>query len=478
MSERREEEAPDSMEEACVLCGRAAADPVLCGQKINTEDFCAHFFCLIFASELFYWQDEESGMLASDPNELCRTVVRAAQKKCFVCGERGAAITCCWEGCDRSFHLPCAMEGECITQYFALHSSFCREHRPEQEVEAAPENTTECLICLEPVEDRKSYRTMVCPACKHAWFHRGCIQGQAVCADISFSCPLCRDKRAFLVDMLTMGIRIPLRNPSQDNEPPDEELIQRHSRCDARECLCPGGREQAEERGPWELLLCSSCAAEGTHRRCSNLRTSRTSWECESCADRGTDSSDSSELAASGTGSRSGSGSSHNLTAQDSSSSSTGSQVTLEPSHDFPVLQGSSSSSSPGPDHRQRRSRVQRQAQTPYSRPRRRQERSRAPAPSAESSTPSQAALGTSHSSPVLESSSPSTASQLPAESSCPSPARESGSSSSRRGPMRIRDRSRVEHRSQNPYSRRGRRHGTSRALSPRAGPDPPPPAQ
>uniref|UniRef100_A0A8D0FYU2 G2E3 ligase n=1 Tax=Strix occidentalis caurina TaxID=311401 RepID=A0A8D0FYU2_STROC len=255
-------------------------------------------------------------------------------EKCFVCGDSGAAITCCWEGCNCSFHLPCAMEGECITQYF--YPSFCREHRPEQEVEAAPDKNTECLICLEPVEDRKSYHTMVCPACKHAWFHRGCIQVGAVP-----SCPRHgRDKHDFLVDMLTMGIRIPLRLVSF------EPLIQRHSRCDARVCLCPRGREQAEERGPWELLLCSSCAAEGTHRRCSNLGTSRTSWECET------------------------------------------------------------------------------------------------------------------------------------SESSCPSPAPESGSRSRCRGPVRMRDRSRVERRAQNPYSRRGRRRGSSRALSPRSGPDPPPPAQ
>uniref|UniRef100_A0A8C0FP47 RING-type domain-containing protein n=1 Tax=Bubo bubo TaxID=30461 RepID=A0A8C0FP47_BUBBB len=196
--------------------------------------------------------------------------------KCFVCGKNGAAITCCQEGCDRSFHLPCAMEGECITQYFAPHRSFCREHRPEQQVEAALEKNTDCLICMEPVEDRKSYHTMVCPACKHAWFHRGCIQARY--AGISFNCPVCRDQHDFLLDMLTMGIRIPLRLVS----------CLRHSRCDARVCLCPGGREQAEEEGPWELLLCSSCGAEGTHRRCSNLRTRRTSWECESCAGQGT----------------------------------------------------------------------------------------------------------------------------------------------------------------------------------------------
>ncbi|CAM9105463.1 unnamed protein product, partial [Bubo scandiacus] len=472
MSERKQE-SPDSMEEVCVLCGRAAADPDLCGHKIKLEGLCAHLFCLFFASELFYWQDEESGVLGFLPEDIRCTVEWAAQKKCFVCGESGAAITCCWEGCERSFHLPCAMEGECVTQYFAPHSSFCREHRPEQEVEAALEKNTECLICLEPVEDRKSYHTMVCPTCKHAWFHRGCIQGQAACAGIAFNCPICRNEYEFLMDMLTMGIRIPLRLPSWDNRPLDEALTERHSRCDARECLCPGGREQAEERGPWELLLCSSCAAEGTHRRCSNLRTSRTSWECESCAGQGTASSDSSELAGSGTAGRSGSGSSHDSTATESSSPSTGSQPASGPSDDSPVLQGSSSSSSPGPDHRQRCSRVQRRAQTPYSRPRRCRERSRVLAPSAESSTPGQAALGTSHSSPVPERSGPSTGSQAASGPSQDSPALAGSSSLSRHGPARMRDRSRMERRAQNPYSRRGRRRGTSHAPSPRvpAGP-------
>lgn len=39
---------------------------------------------------------------------------------------------------------------------------------------------------------------------------------------------------------------------------------------------------------PWELLLCSSCAAEGTHRRCSGLTNCTESWECDNCARLGT----------------------------------------------------------------------------------------------------------------------------------------------------------------------------------------------
>ncbi|KAM9276674.1 PHD finger protein 7-like [Morus bassanus] len=248
----RKRKAPDSMEQACMLCRRAEADPDICGHKLEKRGLCAHVFCLYFANELFQQRVAEVGLIGFLPEDIRRTVKRAAQKHCFVCGESGAAITCHETGCDRSFHLPCAVEGGCVTQILHQYRSFCWEHRPEQAVDAAPEENTTCLICLDPVGDRKSYHAMVCPACKHAWFHRGCIQGQAACAGIScFQCPLCKDKELFLLEMLTMGIRIPFR--------------------------------------PWQLLLCCSCAAEGTHRRCSYLRNSTASWECDSCAGLGTD---------------------------------------------------------------------------------------------------------------------------------------------------------------------------------------------
>ncbi|XP_026722860.1 PHD finger protein 7-like [Athene cunicularia] len=480
---KRREEALDLMEQACMLCGQAAADLVLWGQKVEQEELCAHLFCLIFASKLRYWQDEESGQRRFIPEDIACIVERVVDKQCFICGESGAAITCCWEGCDRSFHLPCAIAGECVTQYFLPHRSFCREHRPEQEVGAAPEKTN-CLICLEPVEDGKSFHTLVCPVCREAWFHRGCIQGQAQYAgSISFKCPLCRDKYNFLHGMLTMGIRIPVRLPSWDNRPLGEARMERHSCCNTRQCLCPGGREQAEEQGPWELLLCSSCAAEGTHRRCANLSTSRSTWECGPCAGQGTASSDCSELAGSGTGSPSGPGSSQGSPVPQSSSPSPASQLPAE-SCPSPALEGSSSSRR-GPVRRRDSSRLERRAQNPYSRPGRRHETSRVPSPHAASSdcselagsgTGSPSGPGSSQGSPVPQSSSPSPASQLPAES-CPSPALE-GSSSSRRGPVRRRDSSRLERRAQNPYSRPGRRHETSRVPSPHAGPDPPPMAQ
>ncbi|CAM9362718.1 unnamed protein product [Bubo scandiacus] len=333
----RKRKAPDSMEQACMLCGRAAADPDICGHKIQQQGLCAHVFCLFFANKLSQQPLEDMGLMGFLPEDIRRTIERAAEKQCFVCGKSGAAIACRQEGCDRSFHLPCAAEGGCVTQFYFQYRSFCGEHSPEQAVEAAPEKGTTCLLCLDVVGDRKSYGTIVCPACKHAWFHRGCIQGLAVRDGIPcFRCPLCRDRDAFSSEMLSMGIRIPFRLPSQDPHAYDD-LSERHSRCDACECLCPGGREQAEAQGPWELLLCCSCAAEGTHRRCSRLRTSTASWECDSCAGVGTASSGSSELTGPST-------------RPETSSPSTGSQAASEPSHSSPVLEGSSCSSPPGPD--------------------------------------------------------------------------------------------------------------------------------
>ncbi|XP_064496802.1 PHD finger protein 7-like, partial [Pseudopipra pipra] len=233
-------------------------------------------------------------------------------QSCCICGQSGATIACCQTDCDLSFHLPC------VTQFMPPYRAFCPAHSPQQAVEATPEPGTQCLICLEPVEDRKTFNTLVCPACMTAWFHRDCsqvgvvlsprgaqqglsstrgslwllvflLQGQALRSGfLSLQCPICRNRHTFLRDMVTMGIRIPFRPPSWEGINVFTELGERHRHCDARECLFPGGRQEAEEEGPWELLWCSSCAAEGTHRPCSGLRASITSWEWDGCAGLGT----------------------------------------------------------------------------------------------------------------------------------------------------------------------------------------------
>ena len=51
--------------------------------------------------------------------------------------------------------------------------------------------------------------------------------------------------------------------------------------------LCPHNQQPLCFPRSWQMLLCSSCAAKGIHRRCSYLRNSATTWQCDCCAGLG-----------------------------------------------------------------------------------------------------------------------------------------------------------------------------------------------
>eukprot|EP00076_Gallus_gallus_P035339 XP_025000877.1 uncharacterized protein LOC101748547 [Gallus gallus] len=281
----RKKEAPKSGKPVCMLCRRARVDPDICGQTSADGGLCAHRFCLFFANGLLKWKRPTGGIFGFPPDAIQHTIQLADQKRCFVCRGKGAAISCAETGCERSFHLPCAEKGECVTQYFGQHRSFCCEHRPRQAAEAAPSHNTLCVICLEPVGDSTSYHTMVCPTCKQAWFHRGCIRKQAMhAATMLFVCPVCRGKARFRAKMAKLGIQIPVRRPSWWDDEAYQALRERHRRCDVSICYYRRGREEAEEQGLWQLLLCRSCAANGTHWYCSYWYSRGGTWECDTCA--------------------------------------------------------------------------------------------------------------------------------------------------------------------------------------------------
>ncbi|XP_042678898.1 PHD finger protein 7-like [Centrocercus urophasianus] len=300
MAEKKDED-PNSGEPVCVLCGRAQVNPDICGQTFASGGLCAHEFCLFFANGLLEWRSLAGEIFGFPIGAIQHTVQLAGQKNCFVCGERGAAINCADTGCERSFHLPCAEDGECVTQHFGQHRSFCWEHRPRQAAEATPSQNTVCVICLEPVEDSTSYHTMVCPVCKQAWFHRGCIRKHALhAATMLFFCPVCRGKRRFRSQMIALGIQIPIRLPSWWDDEAYQPLRQSYTRCDASPCIYQGGREE----GLWQLYVCSSCGSQGAHWCCSFWDIGRNGWECEGCAGRSTASHTSAELASPSTSSQ------------------------------------------------------------------------------------------------------------------------------------------------------------------------------
>ncbi|XP_072189975.1 PHD finger protein 7-like [Excalfactoria chinensis] len=423
------QEAAGSEEPACVLCGRVDEDSGILGCKVEIDGLYIHEFCVIFANGLCQYMEgsNEARFCAED---ITRTVREAEQTLCFVCGSSGATVICAEPGCEQSFHLPCAYEGQCVTQFFGALRAFCWEHSPQQAVQAEPAPDTTCIICMEPVGDSRSYGTMVCPACQHAWFHRACVQvealpsprghrrrsaaasstqltptllvfllqEQALSAGIyCFRCPHCRDKESFLREMLNVGIRIPFRKPTWDDNYTYSSLGVRYERCVAINCLYPLGRGHSGE-GPWEMLLCSSCAARATHRRCSQLSNSTTSWECDSCAaGEGTASSTRSRLAGLTTTSQQGLRPSRGSSTE-SSSSGTSSQAPPGPAHRSGVPESSGLSIQRRTDRRGITPRARRDANS-FNESRGRRGRTRNAAPIAGSSSTDSASQGTSRSS-------------------------------------------------------------------------------
>uniref|UniRef100_A0A8C3UP92 G2E3 ligase n=1 Tax=Catharus ustulatus TaxID=91951 RepID=A0A8C3UP92_CATUS len=247
-----------SLSPVCMLCHQTQADTDICGNMSVKAQLCVHTYCQVTS-------------LAAPPKDTGHFLLE--DTNCFICCKMGASITCCETSCPRTFHLPCAPDGECITQYFGTYRSFCWEHRPQQALHPLPSQDNTCSICLDTVEDRISYKTMGCPACQDTRFHRHCIQRLALHSGIAFRCPCCLNQELFMMEMLTMGIRLSKRLAS----PLPAHKESGTSSVPACQYLLCSSR-------PWQLWLCSSCAARGTHRHCPSLGNGKYTWECNTCA--------------------------------------------------------------------------------------------------------------------------------------------------------------------------------------------------
>ncbi|XP_025892754.1 PHD finger protein 7-like [Nothoprocta perdicaria] len=276
-------------EAACALCRRADSDSELFGQTCHQDGLCVHENCLYHASGLSQRGADGEGFYGFLLPDIRQELKRAAHKTCCICRRRGASVACQGRRCPRNFHFPCGGERGCVSQFFGEFKSFCWQHRPVQRLRALRRGRSRCLICQEPVAGRPRFGTLVCPACRSAWFHRACIQGQALRSALHhFRCPLCQDTDTFQAEMFRLGIQIPDRDAAWELEGAFDDHYRRHSSCDAARCLCPGGRQQADDEGPWRLLLCNSCGSRGTHRECGGLGEEVGSWECGDCAGAGT----------------------------------------------------------------------------------------------------------------------------------------------------------------------------------------------
>ncbi|KAG8449603.1 hypothetical protein GDO86_016301 [Hymenochirus boettgeri] len=272
----------------CMFCGCVDDCAEKFGEKKNypEHDLTLHYYCLLLSSGIWQRGEEDEGIYGFLVCDIKKEINRARKLRCCICKNRGASIGCVFPRCKRSYHYPCGVGRECIFQFTDSFRSYCWEHRPVQKiVSSQTDSCSPCTICLESVVQVPSYHILCSPCCKTSWFHRNCLQYQALSAGLFFfRCTVCNNKEIFQEEMLRMGIHIPERDASWElEENAFQELLVRYQHCDASKCVCPSGREYSSPDSKWEIIRCQCCGSSGTHRDCSSLQDFSQSWECPEC---------------------------------------------------------------------------------------------------------------------------------------------------------------------------------------------------
>ncbi|XP_017938370.1 G2/M phase-specific E3 ubiquitin-protein ligase isoform X2 [Manacus vitellinus] len=278
----------DSQTTFCVLCGQTDDCPEKYGEKKTFVEcnLTVHYYCLLMSSGIWQRGEEDEGVDGFLITDIRKEVNRAAKLKCNICKKKGASIGCVAPKCKRSYHFPCGIKRECIFQFMEDFRSYCWEHKPVQTfLDKESTGASQCTICLDLVEHLPAYTVLKSPCCKSAWFHRECLQYQALSAGIFFfRCTVCNNMDKFQKEMLRMGIYIPERDASWElEENAYQDLLQCYQHCDIRRCLCKKGRDYNEPDSKWEIKRCQCCGSRGTHLACSSLKSWEQNWECIEC---------------------------------------------------------------------------------------------------------------------------------------------------------------------------------------------------
>ncbi|GAB1606401.1 uncharacterized protein LOC115209160 [Argonauta hians] len=278
----------------CLFCETTDDNEEIFGRKVQKCRMTVHYFCMLFSSGLSQkGKTEEDGIFGFLPGDIFKEKSRGARLKCTFCRRNGATIGCVVKNCRKVFHFGCGQKAGALNQYFDSYSSFCPSHRPRQACQVSDRLSffgtanSMCVICMNAVEARASNDTLRAPCCKNTWFHRTCIQRQALAAGLHFfKCPLCCNKELFQAEMLQIGIYIPEQDAAWEMEPHAyQELLEPYTHCDLDNCLCPRGRKYNKDDSKWEIIVCYWCGSQGCHVGCisgrSQSRPNR--WSCPPC---------------------------------------------------------------------------------------------------------------------------------------------------------------------------------------------------
>ncbi|XP_061580141.1 uncharacterized protein LOC133446208 isoform X2 [Cololabis saira] len=125
-------EMPLRSRPSCGLCSRAEETSTT-GPLGRKGGVTAHQNCLLFSSGIFCTNSPEfSELFGFNEEDVKLEVKRGHRLMCKHCGQRGATAGCENGRCKRSFHYPCAVEGESrpfeerVTGRFGLYCSNCK----------------------------------------------------------------------------------------------------------------------------------------------------------------------------------------------------------------------------------------------------------------------------------------------------------------------------------------------------------------
>ncbi|XP_022108679.1 mucin-12-like [Acanthaster planci] len=272
----------------CIFCNQDAEGGPECGKLLTDKDrqVYVHKYCLLFASGLSQSGADDEGIDGFLVPDILRELNRGRRLRCFYCSKKTATIGCSLSICKRGFHFNCGFKNEAMFCFFDSFLVFCKDHRPQQDVKTSKSDpaTVTCPICFEDLEARVSNHVLKTPCCTNTWFHRTCVQQQALSAGYFFRCAICNNQEKFQLEMKNFGIYIPEHDASWEMEDNAfQELYWRHDRCDMDPCKCPQGRQFNKTSSKWELVLCDICGSSGCHLACGGLKHINQDWACAMC---------------------------------------------------------------------------------------------------------------------------------------------------------------------------------------------------
>ncbi|EDV91923.1 PHD finger protein 7 [Drosophila grimshawi] len=264
----------------CIICRSGVDNELRLGKFHTLNNVHVHERCLYLSSNLSQRYNSKFAILHFDIDDIKAEAERVKKLSCCYCSKKSANIGCCHWSCRRTFHTDCGNLHGAQYQFKGKFESFCKLHVHPQE--DRPDPHQKCAICFDMLIDKRgkfsSTNHIHGECCNNGWYHKTCLQQYANSSGYFFKCPLCNDSKKF-GSVVLWGISVPLCDASWENTSMYEDQTRRETKCSARRCVNPDGREADN----LQLLYCCFCGSIPMHSNCMPLKYDK--YYCDTCSE-------------------------------------------------------------------------------------------------------------------------------------------------------------------------------------------------